>query len=192
MFTHDGFAFRVSVLLFAALALPASQTMAQGEVVVNGKALDTGTIANLEQTYRTPVKPGRYWYDPMSGLWGLENGPATGQIQPGMNLGGDLKPNASGGGTNVFFNGRELHPQDVAVLYQITGVVIPGRYWINAMGVGGMEGGPPIFDLRAIAAQRGGKSWSHSGPGGHTGSDGKCSYYNDPKSGASVMTGDCN
>ena len=160
MFTHDWFAFFVGFLMIvlAALALPASQAMAQGEVVVNGKALDPGTIANLEQTYGTPVKPGRYWYDPMSGLWGLESGPATGQIQPGMKLGGPLKSDASGGGTNVFFNGRELHPQDVALLYQITGVVIPGRYWINAMGVGGMEGGPPIFELRALAAQRGGKA----------------------------------
>jgi len=138
------------------------------------------------------LKPGRYWYDPVSGLWGTEKGPAVGQIHPGMKLGGPLKADASGGGTGVFFNGRELHPQDVAALYQIAGTVIPGRYWINAMGVGGVEGGPAAFDLRALAAQRGGKSWSHSGPGGHTGSDGKCSYYFDPKSGSSVMTGDCN
>ena len=80
----------------------------------------------------------------------------------------------------------------MALLKQIAGSVIPGRYWVNAFGVGGYEGGPPSFDLRALAAQReGGQAWSHSGPGGHSGSDGKCAYYFDPKSGSSVMTGNC-
>jgi hypothetical protein len=179
------------LLSLFALAMAASQAIAQSTIIVNGETLAGETVSILEQAYQTPLKPGRYWYDPVSGLWGTEKGPATGQIHPGMKLGGPLKADASGGGTGVFFNGRELHPQDVAALYQFTGVVIPGRYWINAMGVGGVEGGPEAFDLRALAAPRGGKSWSHSGPGGHTGSDGKCSYYFDPKSGSSVMTGDC-
>jgi hypothetical protein len=176
----------------AALLLAAGIAYGQNQVIVNGEPLTSEAIAVLEQAYQTRLRPGRYWYDPVSGVWGWENGPTQGQILPGLNLGGRLKANASGEGTGVFFNGRELHPQDVAMLRRLAGTVIPGRYWVNAAGIGGVEGGPPFFDLRALAAQRGGgQAWSHSGPGGHTGSDGKCSYYFDPKSGSSVMTGNC-
>lgn len=187
----------VSVLLLrwvcASLLAAAGVCYGQNPVIVNGESLTDETVATLERLYQTRLKPGRYWYDAISGLWGWEKGAAQGQILPGLKLGGRLKADASGGGTGVFFNGRELHPQDVALLRQIAGTVIPGRYWVNAAGVGGVEGGPPFFDLRALAAQRGGggQGWSHSGPGGHTGSDGKCSYYFDPQSGSSVMTGNC-
>jgi len=182
-------------LRFALAAVLAAAGIAYGQnqVIVNGEPITNETIAVLEQAYQTRLKPGRDWYDPVSGVWGWEKGPAGGQILPGLNLGGRLRADASGGGTGVFFNGRELHPQDVLLLRQIAGTVIPGRYWVNAAGVGGVEGGAPFFDLRAMAAQRGGggQAWSHAGPGGHTGSDGKCSYYFDPKSGSSVMTGNC-
>lgn len=185
--------YRRSAVLCLALAVPFAFTAAaHAQVRVNGETLDSQTVAALEQAYRTSLQPGAYWYDPVSGLWGRESGPAAGQIEPGLRLGGRLRANASGGGTGVFFNGRELHPQDVLWLQQVAGVVIPGRYWIDARGVGGIEGGPPAFDLRALAAQRGGgRAWSHSGPGGHMGSDGQCSYYFDPQSGSSVMTGNC-
>lgn len=186
-------AFWVYSLLFL-LVFPGAigAASAQRTVIVNGERIDDHTVAALEQAYRVPIQSGRYWYDAFSGLWGIEGGPAAGQMMPGLKLGGRLKAGASGGGTNVFFNGRELHPQDVALLYQLTGVVMPGRYWINAAGVGGVEGGPPMFDLGALAAQRsGGRAWNHSGPGGHAGSDGNCSYYFDPQTGASVMTGNC-
>jgi hypothetical protein len=61
-------------------------------------------------------------------------------------------------------------------------------------GIGGYEGGPPQFDLRAaaIAARsQKGESYGHRGIFGNRGSDGECSYYNDPESGASVLTGNC-
>lgn len=97
--------------------------------------------------------------------------------------------------TRFVVNGEALDSQTIAALEQAyqTGLE-PGRYWINAVGVGGFEGGPPVFDLRVLAARRGsgGRAWSHSGPGGHMGSDGNCSYYFDPQSGSSVMTGNCN
>jgi hypothetical protein len=183
---------RSALIAFTGLMLSLLSFADRG-VVVNGEPLPDDIVAQLESSYRTKLQPGRYWYDPVSGLWGLERGPTAGQISPGLKLGGRLRADASGGGTGVFFNGRELHKQDVALLYQLSGVVIPGRYWINAAGVGGFENGPPFFDLRALAAQRGGgRSWSHSGPGGHMGSDGKCTYFLDPQTGSSVMTGDCN
>lgn len=179
-------------LLLAAIVLHmAVAHAAQGPVVVNGVALDRQTIGALERTYG-PLRPGRYWYDTVSGAWGYERGPTVGQIQPGMRLGGPLRADASGGGTGVFVNGRELHPADVTYLRQLAGTVLPGRYWVNALGIGGYENSPPFFDLRALAAQRGSqRSWAYSGPGGHMASDGRCTGYFDPKSGASVMTGAC-
>jgi hypothetical protein len=159
-------------------------------------ALDPVTIAALERAYRTRLLPGSYWYDSRSGLWGDEPGPAKGQIAPGLRLGGALSPRASvghgAGITGVFVNGRELHPQEVVYLQRLYGQVVPARYWLDARGIGGYEGGPAAFDLRARAiALQGGPGYNRRGPGGNTGSDGQCAYYNDPSSGASVMTGRC-
>lgn len=178
------------LLVLALVSLPAA-AQAQRAVVVNGAALDAQTVGALERAYGA-IQPGRYWYDPMSGLWGQERGPAAGQIAPGLRLGGPLRANASGGGTNVFINGRELHPVDVQRLAALVGgPVLPGRYWLNAAGIGGWEGGPPQFNLAAAAQQRGGGSWSRAGPFGHVGGSGDCGYYMDPKTGASVMTSGC-
>jgi hypothetical protein len=124
-----------------------------GDVFVNGVALNSDTQRALESAYRTPIAPGRYWYDPMSGAWGLEGGPVAGQIHPGLNLGGPLRADASHGNTGVFINGRQLHPLDVAVLSRCT-PVIPGRYWVAANGVGGYEGGPAIFDLAQLCGAK--------------------------------------
>jgi hypothetical protein len=112
-----------------------------------------------------------------------------------LQLGGPLKADASKGNTGVFINGRQLPVVEVTYLQQL-GTVYKGRYWMNAQGVGGIEGGPAIFDLGAAARQRsagglyGGNS--RTTPFGHLGSDGKCSYFFDPKSGSSVMSGNCN
>jgi hypothetical protein len=158
---------------------------------VNGVSLDAQTLGALERVYGA-IQPGRYWYDPMSGLWGQERGPSAGQIAAGLRLGGPLRADASGRGSRVFINGREIHPAEVAYLQQlIGGAVLPGRYWLNAAGIGGYEGGPAQFNLAAAAQQRGGRSWSHSGPGGHVGGSGNCGYYMDPKTGSSVMTSGC-
>ena len=180
-----------------AVLLAWSLAHAQGrDIAVNGIALDDRSIAALETAYRTRLQPGRYWYDRMSGLWGLELGPSQGQIAPGLALGGPLNPRASvgrhAGITRVFVNGRELHPQELAHLQRLYGAVRPARYWLDARGIGGYEGGPAQFDLRARAiAQQGGGAYTRRTPGGTIGSDGQCSYYNDPASGASVMTGNC-
>lgn len=165
-------------------------------IAVNGVALHATTIATLENAYQTRLAPGRYWYDSYSGLWGLEQGPVQGQIAPGLQLGGTLSPRASVGDragiTGVFVNGRELHPQEVDSLRRLYGHVQSGRYWLDARGIGGYEGGPPQFDLRERAiAQRQRSGYGRRGSGGSIGSDGECAYYNDPSSGASVLTGRC-
>lgn len=142
-----------AMALVVVLAQPAGAT----QVVVNGVALEAATVRALEQAYRVPIQPGRYWYDPVGGVWGVEGGPAQGQIQPGLRLGGPLRPDASRGRTGVFVNGRELHVMDVQALQRCT-PVIPGRYWVMANGIGGYEGGPAMFNLAALCAQAGGGS----------------------------------
>jgi hypothetical protein len=190
------------VTLAAALALPApaaSQAPAWGTaaarertVVVNRVRLPGEQIAQLERQYRVRLADGRYWYDRRTGAWGVWGGPALGVVLPGLDLGGPLPADASGGGTGVFVNGRELHPIDVAVLRQITPVVLPGRYWLDASGTGGLEGGPAYFNLYAMAAQaraagRGGNgSWIYRGAGGGMGGDGACTYYIGGNTSASV------
>jgi hypothetical protein len=183
---------RAAVLSAALLfALP---SVAQQGVVVNGVALDPSTLGQLQRVYGA-ITPGRYWYDPISGLWGRERGPTAGQIAPGLRLGGPLRRDASGGGTGVFVNGRELHPTDVVRLRQLYGSVNPGRYWLNAQGIGGYEGGPAQFNLPAAAAQAlqrsgGGRGYNRSTPGGYLMSDGNCFAYMHP-GGSSVMSGNC-
>ena len=187
-------------LLALSLACVALAPMARAQsrgIAVNGVPIDGAAIAALENDYRTRLAPGRYWYDSYSGLWGHELGAGQGQIAPGLHLGGPLSPWASVGDragiTGVFVNGRELHPQELDYLQRLYGRVQRTRYWLDARGIGGYEGGPPQFDLRAraIAQRPQSAGYTNRGPGGNTGSDGQCSYYNDPSSGASVLTGRC-
>lgn len=121
------------------------------DVFINGAQLAIDKQRALEQAYRVPIRPGRYWYDAVSGVWGLEGGPALGQIHPSLNLGPPLRSDASKGNTRVFVNGRELHSMDVMALRRCT-PVMPGRYWVLANGIGGYEGGPPLFNLAALCS----------------------------------------
>ena len=183
------------ILSLAALSDAAAEATATKKVVINGTQLSAKDIQALERSYGVPLQTGQYWYDKMSGLWGYAGQPTAGKIYPGLQLGGPLKANASNGNTGVFINGRELPVIEVQYLQQL-GTVYKGRYWMNAQGVGGIEGGPAIFDLGAAARQRSGGGLyggnSRTTPFGHIGSDGKCSYFFDPKSGSSVMSGNCN
>ena len=186
---------RYLVAVTLTLACTPSQAyheMAGGPIVVNGEELDSQTGSQLIQAYGV-IPAGNNWYDPLSGLWGASGGPSSGQIYPGLTLGGALRADASGGSTEVFINGRALHPSEVVYLQQVYGSVMPGRYWMNAQLIGGFEGGPAIFNLGVAAGgngQGGGSGYNRNTYGGSLMSDGNCSGYLHP-SGASVMTGNC-
>jgi hypothetical protein len=170
-------------------------------IYVNGKQVTRADLQVVGQILGVPMEdaiaPGQYWYDQVSGLWGYPGTPAIGQIPPGLPLGGPLQAGASGGGTGIFINGREIHVLEAQYLRMLFGYVIPGRYWMNAAGIGGFENGPPMFNLVAAAQQAG---WAGGGGGGAgggdynqqtlfggLGGDGNCSYYLHPD-GPSVMT----
>lgn len=75
------------------------------------------------------------------------------------------------------------------------GPVPPGRYWLDARGVGGIEGGPPLFDLSQLARQAGGGGggpWSHAsrnadGSSTYVGGDGEGFFYLQSKDGGVII-----
>ena len=133
------------------------------QITVNGTAAserDLATIDMLEQQWGGRLPNGHYWYDNATGAAGHWGGPMLGLMPAGLGLGGPLPPNASGGGqgmlTGVFINGRELHPSDVVQLQQLVGEVPQGRWWVDAEGNFGMEGGAMMGNLYTVSQQRGG------------------------------------
>lgn len=140
---------RFSALLIILLGLaPQGAPAQESAIFVNGQTLTFEEIAY----YGVDLPPGRYWYDGVSGLWGMEGGPYAGQITAGLPLGGSLQPDASMGDTGVFFNNREIHGDELAELLQMFDEVPPGRYWLGADLIGGIEGEPASFDLTAASA----------------------------------------
>ena len=171
-----------------ALAAAAPSQGASG-VRINRVELDDATVAALTREFGIQVAAGDYWYDPLSGLFGLMGGPGLGFTMPGLEVGGPLPADASGRGTNVFVNGRELHVMDVTALMAL-GPILPGRYWLRYDGYYGLEGGMPLGNLIVLAQQSsGGAGFNRSGPFGHLGGEGQSSYFFDPNSGCSVISG---
>lgn len=164
----------LAVLLVAGAAEaqqpPAKKPAATRKVRVNNRLLGASELATLERLERGVgrLDDGAYWYDPRTGASGRWGGPALAFLPPGLALGGPLPAEASGGGqgtlTGVFVNGRELHPVDVLGLQQLIGQVWPGRWWVDAQGNYGLEGGPPLGNLmllaRAHRSSSGGQAWS--------------------------------
>jgi len=145
----------LAALLLAPMMVPPgeAQTTPARQVFVNRTRIPEATLTALEQAGAPRIPDGRYWYDRQCGAWGLEGGFARGFITAGLPLGGPLPTDISGGGTGVFINGRELHPVDLAGLQQLTGPVVQGRYWLDAQGNAGYEGGPAITNLRVLASR---------------------------------------
>lgn len=150
-------------------------------VFINGTRLSDEQIRSIKQTYRMRMPDGRYWYDRVSGAWGMEGGPQAGIGVAGLNLGGPLRADASNGNTGVFVNGRELHWLDVQRLGALVGNVIPGRWWVDAQGNFGPDGWPTVGNLFMIAQARMGGAGSAPGEvvsqSGWFGSDGSGSFF---------------
>lgn len=147
------------------------------QVAFNGTRLDSDALRRLEGS--VPVIPdGEYWYDRRSGMVGRIGGPTLAYLAPQLDLGGPLAADASGRGTAVSVNGRFLHPQDLAGLEVYFGPIRPGRYWFDAQGNYGAEGGPAqgnlvqeIAALQRLMAAGGGQGGpGHAGAGGSGGS----------------------
>lgn len=156
-------------------------TQSQRKVLINQQQVPEATLRTYERQYGMQFMSGSYWYDPVSGLWGYWGGPTVGAVLPNVNIGGRLSFQASGGMTNVVINGRSIHPKDLAYL-QSLGPVYAGRYWLDAYGNYGFEGGPMLGNLVQAASyakgRSGGRSTMHRNwyTGVGSGSDGTTSY----------------
>jgi hypothetical protein len=175
-------------LSLALLAIAVPAVAQERHVVVNRVTIPDSDLRAYEQQWKTRIPDGNYWYDPVSGAWGRESGPTAGWVMAGLKLGGPLRADASRGNTGVFINGRELPWPDVQGLMQIVQVQ-RGRWWVDAQGNFGPEGGPAWGNLIAIAQQQNqGKTWSAYSRDGHSfiGGDGNCTYFNSHDVGTST------
>lgn len=136
-------------------AIPVA-TLPGRRVTINGGAPNVEMLLALEARCRTRLRDGDYWYDAVSGACGMWGGPTAGFLPPGLALGRPLPAHASGGGTGVVLNNRELPPADVVNLNQLLALVNsqlpPGRWTLDHAGNLGAEGGPALVNLKQIMA----------------------------------------
>ena len=116
-------------------------------IYVNGVELSFGQTLAIRMAYDIP--DGRYWYDSISGLWGLEGNAPKGLLIPGIEVGGPLEAKVSYGNTGVLLNGRELPRKELISLERSLGKPItPARYWMDEKGNIGYEGESAVVCLK--------------------------------------------
>lgn len=146
---------QVLLLAAASLLISVNPAFADSNIRINGRILSVAKTRQLALLLGTPIPPGRYWYDRVSGLWGRRGQGPAGQLQPQLPIEGRLPTFASGRhATKVFINGRLIHPVERNMLVSLYGGVLPGRYWLGPDGTFGREGGPPQGNLLLQLAAR--------------------------------------
>lgn len=161
----------------------------RGEIIINNAAISAAQIGEMKLRYGIEPKPGNYWYDPVSGLYGVAGYASYGFMYPGHNFGNPSR-DASAGNTGVIINGRELPQLEWAVWSYILGYYIqPGNYWLDSQGNAGYEGNNiPVVNLFAAARQNaysgqgssGDNFWSSRFGAGNSNADNSQGYVSVP------------
>ncbi|KAL8160380.1 hypothetical protein V2J09_001917 [Rumex salicifolius] len=106
-------------------------------ITVNGDPLSEEELNLLLNCSVPPrkLKPGRYWYDKVSGFWGKEGHKPCQIISHDLNVGDRIKPNASNGSTDLLINGRKITKAELWML-KFVGVHCAGisSLWLEADG----------------------------------------------------------
>lgn len=158
-------------------------------VVINGRSLQAREIEALAAQYGVQPQPGKYWYDAVSGLYGVVGYDAYGFMLPGHDF-GPLDPYASGGELPISINGRYLSRQEYTTWSHLVGAWIqPGAYWLDASGNAGVAGNPwPQINLFQAAMQNryrgqgasGDNFWSTRFSAGNANADNSQGYVSVP------------
>ena len=133
-----------------------------GNIIINEVVLTASQKIELEALYGVAPLPGDYWYDSISGLYGVVGYQAFGFMYPGHEF-GPLPRDVSQGNTSVIVNGRELPQLEWLIWSYMLGYPIQvGSYWLDEKGNAGYEGNPqPLVNLYSAAQQN-----AYSGQGG--------------------------
>ena len=165
----------LQLLLFLSVAVhPAVAQSDQPQTIINDRTLTAEQKTEFLRQYGTPPLEGNFWYDPISGLWGVKGREASGILRPGHAYGA-VSPTASAGNTGVFVNGRQLNMAEALQIRNLFGSVWPGQWWLDGAtgNFGSMSSPVPVGNLFALAQSRSGVNASGSKPVCRTGTTGK-------------------